>query len=521
MREYFQRTAVILIALTGAFVFGETGKSGQSTNAPASARQIKVIDITGFGVQPDSGKDAVAAVKQALAKAREFGKQNKEVHLVFPKGRYDFFPDSSEKRKYYESNSYQIDFRTCPIIIEETANLVFDGNGSEFVFHGPMRTVTIDNSENITLKNFSVDWDIPLTAQSQVMEVTDDYIDIRIADESPYIIENGKIFFTGKGWKSGWWATIEFEKHSHLVPQGSGDGCMGGNWRDYRAEEIKPRLIRLHNKFKRTPAVGNYLVMRHNSREHAGMFFFHSKDIVLEDVNVYHTGGLGLLGQFSENLSFERVNIIPNPAKNRYLSGHDDGLHISNCRGLVRVEDCTFGGLMDDPINVHGTSVRVIKQLADDKLLCRFMHSMSVGMLWGRPGEKVGFIRASSLKTISTGRIKSWKPLNVTDFEVSFEKAVPGDLKVGDALENLTWAPQVHISNCTFNSCRARGVLLSTGQKSIIEDSIFRSSGAAILIAGDANQWYESGAVNDLVIRGNIFESPCLTSWYQFGEGVI
>ena len=68
---------------------------------------------------------------------------------------------------------------------------------------------------------------------------------------------------------------------------------------------------------------------------------------------------------------------------------------------------------------------------------------------------------------------------------------MPAGLAVGDALENLTWAPEVHISHCTFNSCRARGVLLSTPRKSIIEDSVFRSSGAAILIAGDATPLIE------------------------------
>jgi hypothetical protein len=480
-----------------------------------------VIDVSRFGLQPDLGQDSVVAVRNALAKAREESGKGNAVRLVFPKGRYDFFAEDSENREYFESNSYARDTRVCPIIIEGMANLVLDGQGSEFVFHGPMQPITVDRSRNILLRDFSVDWDIPLTAQAQIMAATDDYIDIRIAGESPYVIKNGKIVFQGENWESGWWGTIEFERDSHLIPQGSGDGCLGGNWRDYRAEELEPHLLRLHNSFARRPAVGNYLVMRHNSREHAGMFFFHSKDVVLEEIDVYHTGGLGLLGQFSENLRFEGVHVVPNPRKNRYLAGHDDGIHLSNCRGMMQIRDCVFGGLMDDPINVHGTSVRVMEQPSVDRLICRFSHSMSVGQLWGRPGESIGFLCASNLKTIGKGTIKSWKPLSVTDFEISFEEAVPAGLVVGDALENLTWSPRVRISHCTFNSCRARGVLLSTPRESIIEDSVFRSSGAAILIAGDANQWYESGAVTDLLIRNNIFESPCLSSWYQFGEGII
>jgi hypothetical protein len=55
----------------------------------------------------------------------------------------------------------------------------------------------------------------------------------------------------------------------------------------------------------------------------------------------------------------------------------------------------------------------------------------------------------------------------------------------------------------------------------LVEDNIFESSGTAILIAGDANYWYESGAVKDVTIRNNEFRYPCMSSSYQFCEGVI
>ena len=43
----------------------------------------------------------------------------------------------------------------------------------------------------------------------------------------------------------------------------------------------------------------------------------------------------------------------------------------------------------------------------------------------------------------------------------------------------------------------------------------------ALLIAGDANNWYETGAVKDITIRNNVFADPCLTSMYQFSESII
>jgi len=176
---------------------------------------------------------------------------------------------------------------------------------------------------------------------------------------------------------------------------------------------------------------------------------------------------------------------------------------------------------MDDPINVHGTSVRIIGRPAPGRLLCKFMHEQSTGMTWGMPGDRIGFIENSTMRTMGQSVCSGYEAKDRDTFEVTFEKPVPADIEAGDALENLTWAPELTIRGCHFASNRARGVLISTPGRVLIEDNRFESSGLAILIAGDANYWYESGAVTDVTIRRNVFEDPCLTSMYQFCEGII
>jgi len=102
-----------------------------------------------------------------------------------------------------------------------------------------------------------------------------------------------------------------------------------------------------------------------------------------------------------------------------------------------------------------------------------------------------------------------------------FDKKIPIEIQTLDALENLTWTPDAYLANNKFMSCRARGILVSTPGKVVIENNHFESSGSAILIAGDANNWYETGAVKDVTIRRNTFADPCLTSLYQFSEAII
>ena len=74
---------------------------------------------------------------------------------------------------------------------------------------------------------------------------------------------------------------------------------------------------------------------------------------------------------------------------------------------------------------------------------------------------------------------------------------------------------------------RGRSILVTTPAKVRIEHNYFRSAGAAVLIEGDTELWFESGAVGNVVIRDNLFED-CYTSGnnlidapWGWGEGVI
>ena len=485
----------------------------------AQTPRLDTIRVSDFGLQPDTRENAVPYVQKALAACREASNPV----LIFQKGRYDFWPHHCIERVYYESNTTDINPKRLAILVDAMNGLMIDGNGSDFVFHDRMQPFTVDNSSNITLRNLTIDWDIPLTAQATILSVTDEYIDVKInVIESPYIIENDKLTFVGEGWKSRWNGAMEFEKETLLVAPQTGDSqCLGPGWQNYRAVELSPGTVRLNHSFSRKPTAGNWLVLRHSERDHAGIFIIDSKNVLIENTDMYHCAGLGVLSQYAENLTFRNVRCIPNAQKGRILAGHDDGFHYSNCKGDVVVENCVFHALMDDPINVHGTSVRVMERVDDFTLRCKFMHHQTVGLHWARPGETVGFIENNSMLTVATGIVNEFRKIDDEVFDISFRQAVPTRVITGNALENLTWTCNVHIKDSHFKSCRARGILISIPGKVIVENNIFESSGAAILIAGDANYWYETGAVKDVLITKNIFRAPCMTSMYQFCEGII
>jgi len=67
-----------------------------------------------------------------------------------------------------------------------------------------------------------------------------------------------------------------------------------------------------------------------------------------------------------------------------------------------------------------------------------------------------------------------------------------------------------------------RGLLITTPKKVVVENNFFYRVGMyAIQISGDANSWYESGAVEDVTIRNNIFDGCNYNNYYDNRSYII
>ncbi|WP_346854695.1 right-handed parallel beta-helix repeat-containing protein [uncultured Draconibacterium sp.] len=501
-------------------IFVTTISFGFHQAKASEASDTSYIYLKDYGLAKTKKKNCIKYINKAI----EDLKNDQPTVLVFSRGEYHFYPDGCQTRTYFESNTTDKNPKVCAFLFENKKNLVIDGRGSTLIFHGIMQPFTFDNCSNITLRNISIDWENPLIAQAEVLKTTEQYIDLGINHkEFPYQLQDNQLVFDVSGAEgNAWKGTMEFDrKGRYVVPQTGDMGCLGEDWNNYQAATTMPGVVRLQYNFKRKPAVGNFLVLRHAERTHSGVFITESKNISIKNLNLYHACGLGILAQFSEDLTFSEYRAIPNKNKNHYFGGGDDGLQVSNCKGNITVSNCEFEGLMDDPINVHGTSVQIQEIISATELKCKFMHHQSVGLKWGHPNDVINFIENEKMNSIGNGKIVAFKPIDKETFTIAFSTAVPKGLEAGDALENLTWSPNLWVKNTQFKSCRARGLLVSTPGTVVIENNHFESSGSAILIAGDVNGWFESGAVSDVLIKNNTFTDLCNTSSYQFCEAII
>ena len=89
----------------------------------------------------------------------------------------------------------------------------------------------------------------------------------------------------------------------------------------------------------------------------------------------------------------------------------------------------------------------------------------------------------------------------------------------GHYIENISHAANLTVKNSKFGKNRARGLLITTRGKVLVENNVFERAGAAIRISGDANFWYESGCVRDVTIRNNTFIDCNANS--RWGSAVI
>jgi len=477
----------------------------------------KLVSVVDFGAVPGSRSGCTFAVQKAIGSLTESGGT-----VVFPKGTYHFYRSEGAERNLYLSNSDVSNPRRIAVLIENRKNITIEGNGSTFLFHDRIIPFAILGSQAISLKNVTVDWERPLMSQGRVIESGQSGFTLQIdSGKYPFTVKSGHLYFRGEDWERRVWSFMEFDPQSRGVAPNTGDqGITDGDWNGAKVSDLGQGRVRFDFSTNRFPKVGNILVARHGTRDHAGTFVADSKDIQLSHVNYRHTSGLGVLCQYTENLTFDHVEVAPDPNSDRMFAGHDDGFHISNCKGHISVDSCRFEGLMDDPINIHGTSVRVLKIVDNKTLLCRFMHSQSVGLRFGDSGDSIALLNHETMETIGVAKLGSKKILSDEDFELHFVDPIDPRLHDGDSLENLSWTPSATIRNTVFGCVRARGLLVSTPKTVLIEHNVFRSSGAAILVPGDANYWFESGAVHDLTIRNNDFVN-CNSSPYQFGDAVI
>ncbi|MDD4778447.1 MAG: right-handed parallel beta-helix repeat-containing protein [Fermentimonas sp.] len=487
------------------------------------------LSFTDFGAEPDTRENASVSAQRLIAELQERS-GNEHVTVTFPKGTYHFYEDSAFVKEYYISNHDQDNPKKVGFALENLSNITIDGQGSEFIFHGRMVPFSLLNSENITLKNFSIDFEVPALRQLNVIEVNkeSDEIVAEIYPGGNYRIDNGKLIFVGETYEIAPVSAMSFREDKRLTYL-----RRDLSFNPQTVSEKSPDFLSLKGwdqVNETTP--GERFVLRSYYRPTPGIFISECVDTRLENVTVHYAEGMGLLAQMSENITLEGFNVsLRGEDDPRYFTTQADATHFSACKGVIISNNGLYEAMADDAINVHGTYLKITKRVDDNTIQARYMHPQAWGFKWGEQGDQVQFVESEKMELVdgSNNTIQSIKAIDkptefgAKEFEITFSEALPAEIseegKYG--VENLTWTPEVTFSGNTVRNNRARGALFSTPKRVVCENNLFdHTHGTAILLCGDCNGWFETGACKEVIIRNNHFVNA-LTANYQFTNAVI
>ncbi len=495
--------------------------------SPLAARKV-TFHMEQFGICPGA-ENLSSKLEQALLNIRKQVDEGDKVVLKFDKGRYDFHAADAPKREYYVSNHDQDQPKLIGICLENWNNLTLDGRGADFIFHGRMLPLALVNSKNCTLKNFSIDFAKPHIAQVEVVNNdAEKGITFTVAPWVDYRILPDKSFEGyGEGWSARYSWGIAFDGATRHIVYNTSD--IGFNLSEL--SEVGPRTyLAPHWKDQRLPS-GTVVALRTYGRPTPGIFLDHDVETKLKNVKVHYAEGMGLIAQRCTNIDLCKFSVcLRGKDDPRYFTTQADATHFSQCKGKINSCCGLYEGMMDDAINVHGVYLKVRERINDHTLRCAYEHGQAWGFAWGDPGDSICFIKANTMDHVDgVNYIRTISPADkptvkgAKEFIISFTKPVPEEVNnhITYGIENLSWTPEIVFRKNLVRNNRARGALFSSPRKTVCEKNVFdHTSGTAILLCGDCNGWYESGAVRDLVIRKNKFINA-LTSMFQFTNAVI
>lgn len=437
-----------------------------------------------------------------------------EAEILFKEGTYHFYPDYAVEKLLYISNHDEDTIKKIAFDFSGMKKIRVIGKQTQFIFHTDIIPFHIDNCEEIQLTGINIDYARTGYSEGKIVDVSDKKMLIEI-DKALYpfkVIHNRVFFEEEKGLSELYCGCLEMDEDRNAPVYMGHDisfnrpyaSSYGAVFREVDEKLLEIELVE-DQKFLQTSKIGNYLIFRHHWRTHPCFYVTDSREILLKDINIYHCTGMGLIAQFTENITVDHVNLCLHPEKKRHFTATADGFHFVYAKGKIYIKNCLLENQLDDPVNIHGIYGRIHKVINDREILVELVEGMQKGVKLGNSGDIFAVVDNATMLEKEQGKIKELHMLNKDYLHIIFETEMQS-LKEGFVVENRSYVADVLIEGCTFRNNRARGLLLTSGGEVVVRNNYFSTPGAAILIEGDSNYWFESGATKHVLIEQNEFE---------------
>ena len=520
------------------------------------ASEVHTIDVTEFGADPSGKNDSTQAFAAALEAAK---KVDGAVEIEFPYGEYRFDKDHATTKVIHTSNTSSRSYpeKKIAMLIEEANDLTVEGNGSTLLFYGDMMAIATIESENVKFHNFVLDYKDADTIDVSVVGTGLDannkpYADIYVPAAYNYEIgadqktitwqgeisaETGKPYWT---WNNADFCAylVVYKGYDRTVIRANNKQASNPFTGVNNIQPVSDTVVRFtYDEALPTDIVNGNIYQLSNSawRQTAGAFFYESSNLSVENIDVHYLSGFGWLTQMCFNVEFKEVDFLPREGSGKYTTSNADQLHVAGCGGYFKVTDCNFSMAHDDPINVHGTYMRVEEVIDNQTLRVKYIHGQQGGFSGFHENDEVLFYTRTYLEpadgqvedkpfvvasSIGPGQMYNGEKLDLVNEIITFKEPLPAatiadlnktvtknnEVQPLFVAENVTYTPEVLIKGNRMKSIPTRGILCTTRKPVIIEENIFDNMAmSSIYLSNDADDWYESGPIRNLTIRNNEF----------------
>ena len=440
--------------------------------------------------------------------------------IEFEKGTYYFEKDGSDAYPIFASSGSLCDGRNGNVLfpIINQKHITIEGNGSDFLICDRLQPFMVQNSHDVTFKNFTLDYAFLRYAYADVVSVTGEGIELFIDEKlAEYEVKDGCInFICGKEKLSTKDRKISFKQ---MTP-GKGGICF------IYAGDVNCELNRAaKNVFVDAEKSDKGVFLRYrpgttdvgfgiapkdriclaydNDREYQMFWIDNSEKVKFENISVYRNGGMGIVADGCKDILIDKLNFSIKPGRDEYYTSTADAMFITNCRGKFILKNSTVCDTYDDAINIHGYYKKVKEVLGDNKIKLSIIHPAHIGVVPYKKGDRLLFNDTESGKVLFSSFVKKAEyDKDRNEMVVTLSDATKA--AEGMTVENISAMPEVIIENNNISNCPHMRL---SAPYMIIRNNKLNLNNADIYISDLWGFWSEYGRTLKTVISGNTFNN--------------
>jgi len=390
---------------------------------------------------------------------------------------------------------------------------------------------TFQDCENVIFKNVKLDAKYPSTMTGELTSIDVDNSTATVKID-PYFNDLAKELMKVEqgGHKKVLYEYLEFGKQSKApVPFGN---CFDqGSFNDYTLTgndtDGYTMVVEFAKTINQSRLFCNVILSfteygQYDANEtSAGMNISYGHDIYLEDVNMYHASGMGLVGTEVENFFVNKFNVMLRENSKNLMTVTADAMHFDKCRGKVEVTNCIIENSHDDALNMkHGYWYKLNSVVASEKkIVCTRM----TGYIEPIVGDKLAIYDENTFESHNPESgyytITSITPSGNT-YEIIVDRRLSNTAAWGSCrVTFVTRAPEFKFVNNIVRNKRNRGILVQVPD-AIVQNNTFENIGHGSIQAACAMDIYNECTIpQNLTIKDNKFISNIsLTTQPGYGD---